>query len=93
MNCSFFFKKNRCKNINRTSISQLYSGVLSGYNQGLQMWSPGMTAHENLDIIFFNELQFLNTKLECCQGTIRVGKSGVQVTAQFFLVFEIWGFL
>ena len=40
----FFSKILDNKKINRTSISQPYSGVLSGYNQGLQIWSHGMTA-------------------------------------------------
>ena len=40
----FFFKNLRYKKINRTSISQPSSGVLSGYNQGLQIWNPVMTA-------------------------------------------------
>ena len=57
----FFFQKNldvkkiRSKKINRTSISQPYSEVLSGYIQGLQIWSPGLTAQ----IFFFLEFGFV----------------------------------
>ena len=45
----FFFSKNLdLKKIQRTSISQQFSGVLAGYNQKLQIWSPSMTAENFL---------------------------------------------
>ena len=40
----FFSKILDLKKIKRTSISHQFSGVLAGYNQKLQIWSPSMTA-------------------------------------------------
>ena len=52
-----FFQENLdVKKINRTSIAQPYSGVLSGYLQGLQIWRLSMTAQIHL---IFEKLRFL----------------------------------
>ena len=52
----FFSKILGIKKINRTSISQPYSGVLSGYNQGLQICRPSVTAQI---LLVFEKLRFL----------------------------------
>ena len=52
----FFFKKLRYKKTNRTWISQPYSGLLSEYSQGLQIWRPSMTAQI---FLVFEKFRFL----------------------------------
>ena len=54
---SVVFSKNLdVKKINRTSISQSYSGLLLGYIQGLQIWSLIMAAQF---LFGFREMAFL----------------------------------
>ena len=65
----FFFKKLRYKKTNRTWISQPYSGLLSGYSQGLQIWSPILTAQillvfENWRFLWFFHI-FFSKKIRC----------------------------
>ena len=40
----YFSRKLRYKKINRTSISQPYSGMLPGFIQDLQIWSSTLAA-------------------------------------------------
>ena len=51
-----FSKNLDVKKINRTSISQSYSGLLLGYIQGLQIWSLSMAAQF---LFGFREMAFL----------------------------------
>ena len=62
----FFFKNLRYKKTNRTSISQPYSEVVSGYIQWLQIWRPSMTVQIFLafeKIAFFMIFSFFFKKI------------------------------
>ena len=83
----FFFKKLRYKKTNRTWISQPYSGLLSEYSHGLQIWSPILTAQillvfENWRFLWFFHVFFSKKKLD----VKKLDKKTLRTSISHFLV-------